>query len=138
MNGVEINFWGVLAAMVASMIVGSIWYSQGVFGKTWMKLANVKPSENSAFKPMAFMVVCSFLTAYVLAHVAYLSNQYFGNSFLKDSLQTAFWAWLGFTAARVVTHDAFENRPMKLTAITIAHELATFLAMGAAIGYVGI
>ena len=32
---IDVNYWGVLAAGVSSMVVGSIWYAQGVFGKTW-------------------------------------------------------------------------------------------------------
>jgi hypothetical protein len=79
-------------------------------------------------------LVVSFITAYVLAHVTYLSNTFFGNSYLQDALTTAFWMWLGFTAARIVTHDAFENRPKQLTLLNISHELVTFLVMGVIIG----
>jgi hypothetical protein len=67
-----------------------------------------------------------------------LSNFFFGNSFLSSALQTAFWAWLGFTAARLITHDAFEGRPMKLTALNLGNELVTFLAMGLVIGLMGV
>lgn len=134
--GVEVNIWGVLAATIASMIVGSIWYSKPVFGAKWIKLT--KTNMEGGMKPMLYAVGASLVTAYVLAHVSFLANQFFGNSFLKDSIQTAFWVWLGLTGARFVTHDAFEGRPMELTAINISYELATFLAMGAAIGFVGI
>lgn len=135
--GVEVNIWGVLAATVASMIVGSVWYAKPVFGAKWIKLTKVDMSKGG-WRPMVFAIGASMVTAYVLAHVSFLANQFFGNSFLKDSIQTAFWVWLGLTGARIVTHDAFEGRPMELTAINISHELATLLAMGAAIGYVGV
>lgn len=69
-----------------------------------------------------------------MAHVTFLSNAYFGNSYLHDALTTAFWVWLGFTAVRVLTHDLFENRPHKLTLLTVGHELVTFLVMGLIIG----
>lgn len=83
-------------------------------------------------------VVVSLVTAYVLAHVSYLANSFFGNSFMQDTLTTAFWMWLGFTAARMITHDAFEQRPAKLTIMNITHELVTLLVMGAIIGAMGI
>lgn len=136
---VQINFLGVFLAMLSSMVIGSIWYTQSVFGNAWIKLAKIDMSKNkgNATKPIIITMVVSLVTAYVLAHVSYLSNQFFGNSFLQDSLTTAFWMWLGFTAARFITHDAFESRPMKLTAINIGHELVTFLAMGWVIGIVG-
>lgn len=135
---VEVNFLGVLAAMVASMVVGGIWYAKPVFGNTWMKLAKVKGDGSSVFKPMAITVVVSLITGYVLAHVSYLSQNFFGTSFLSAALTSAFWMWLGFTAARFITHDAFEGRPMKLTLLNISNELVTFLAMGLVIGLIGV
>lgn len=138
---VEVNFWAVLAAMASSMVVGSIWYAKGVFGKEWMRLTKVDPSKGRAsdiWKPMLITVVASLVTAYVLAHVAYLSFKFFDNSFLSASLQTAFWLWLGLTAARFITHDAFEGRPMKLTSLNIGNELVTLMAMGLVIGLIGV
>ena len=135
---VEVNYLAVLAAMLSSMVVGSIWYAKPVFGNTWMRLANVKGDGSSLFKPIAITAIVSLITAYVLAHVSYLSNQFFGNSFLQDSLMTAFWLWLGFTAARFITHDAFEGRPAKLTLINIGSEFVTIMMMGLIIGLIGL
>jgi hypothetical protein len=137
---VQINVWAVVAATASSMVIGSIWYAQGVFGKTWAKLAKIDMTKNkvSTFKPIAVTLVVSLVTAYVLAHVAYLSNQFFHHSFLQDTLSTAFWAWLGFTAARFITHDAFEGRPAKLTCLNITHEFVTIMVMGLIIGLIGI
>lgn len=137
---VEVNYLAVLAAMFSSMVVGGIWYAKPVFGASWQKLAKVKmPSDGGdSMKPMLVTAVVSLITAYVLAHVAYLSNQYFGNSFLQDSLSTAFWLWLGLVAARFITHDAFEGRPNKLTLINVGNELATLMVMGLVIGLIGI
>ncbi len=78
--------------------------------------------------------VASLVTAYVLAHLTFLSNNYFENSYLQDALTTAFWVWLAFTAARIFTHDVFEGRRKKLTLLNVSHELVTLLVMGAIIG----
>lgn len=133
---VEVNLWAVVLAMVSSMIVGSIWYAKSVFGAKWAKLVGLtdKKMEQGAAKAIGITVVVSLITAYVLAHVAFLSNAYFGNSFLQDSLSTAFWLWLGLTAARFATHDAFEQRPTALTAMNVAHEFVTLMVMGLIIG----
>ncbi|HEX8763376.1 MAG TPA: DUF1761 domain-containing protein [Candidatus Saccharimonadales bacterium] len=133
---VQVNMWAVLLATLSSMAVGSIWYAQGVFGKMWMKLAKVDPKKDggSVWMPLTTTFIVSFLTAYVLAHVTYLSHVYFDNSFLRDALSTAFWLWLGFTAARFITHDAFEGRPAKLTLLNVTHELVTLLIMGLVLG----
>lgn len=137
---VEVNFLAVLLAVISAMVVGSIWYARPVFGNTWIKLAKIdmKKDGGNVSKPIIISVVVSLFTAYVLAHVTYLSNQFFGNSYLQDALTTAFWMWLGFTAARIVTHDAFEGRPSKLTAITLGNEFVTLMLMGLVIGLVGV
>lgn len=137
---VEINLWGVLAAFVASMVIGSVWYSNSLFGKDWRKLVKLdeKRAKKEMPKAMGVMVAMSLLTAYVLAHVAYLSYTFFDYSFLSAALQSAFWMWLGFIFTGAVMMGAFEQRPMKLTAINLGNSLVTFLAMGLAIGLVGL
>lgn len=136
---VSVNYVAVLLAMVSSMVVGSIWYARGVLGNAWIKLAKVDMKANkSAAMPIIVTAIVSLITAYVLAHVAYLSNSFFQNSFLQDTLTTAFWMWAGFTAARFITHDAFEGRPAKLTLINVAHEFVTLMVMGLVIGFMGV
>ncbi len=137
---VEVNYLAVVAAMLSTMVVGAIWYAKPVFGKEWMKLVGMTDNKASkgAGKAMATTLVVSLISAYVLAHVAFLSNQYFQNSFLMDSLTSAFWIWLGFVAARFITHDAFEQRPTKLTVLTISNEFVTFMVMGLVIGLIGL
>lgn len=137
---VQINWLAVVLAMLSTMVVGSIWYAKGVFGRRWMKLVGIKEQDTSqgAGKAIVITLIVSFITAYVLAHVTFLSNQFFGNSFLQDALTTAFWVWLGFVAARVITHDAFEQRPMELTAMNVMHEFVTFMVMGLVIGLLGL
>jgi hypothetical protein len=133
--GVEINYWAVLLAAVSSMAVGSIWYAKGVFGSVWMRLAKVdknKPYNMALALGLTF--VASLVTAYILAHVTYLSNQFFHNSFMQDALTTAFWLWLGLTAARFLVHDLFEGRPWKLTLMNVAHEFVTLFIMALIIG----
>ncbi|HVI68964.1 MAG TPA: DUF1761 domain-containing protein [Magnetospirillaceae bacterium] len=133
---IQVNWLAVVLATLSSMVVGAIWYARPVFGNMWIKLAKVDMKKNKGVGPAMFVtLVVSFLTAFVLAHVSFLSNKYFGHSFLQDAITTAFWAWLGFTAARFITHDAFEGRPHALTVLNCAHELVTLVIMGVIIGY---
>lgn len=136
---VSVNYWAVFLAAVSSMVVGSIWYMPAVFGNSWIKLSGVKLNKNMTPGQMAWLYgsvfVASLLTAYILAHVAFLSNQFFHHSFMQDTLTTAVWLWLGFTAARLYVHDAFEYRRKKLTLLNAAHELTTVLVMALIIGW---
>lgn len=133
---VAVNYWAVFLATLASMVIGSVWYMPKVFGDTWMKLARVDTdkAKRGSWTPIIGAIVLSALTAYVLAHVSFLANRFFGNSFLRDSLCTAFWLWLGFGAARLLTHNLFELRPPKLLVINVAHEFVTIMAMGLVVG----
>lgn len=139
---VEVNYLAVLLAGASSMVVGSIWYARGVFGNTWAKLAKVDMDKPMDGKKMGLMLGMTFLaslvTAFVLAHVTFLSNKFFGNSFLQDALTTAVWLWLGFTAARIFTHDLFEGRRKKLTLLNWGNELVTVLVMALIIGAMGV
>ena len=135
---VQVDMLAVVLAALSSMVVGSIWYARPVFGNVWIKLARIDVKQNAAGAKMAYALgatlVVSFLTAYVLAHVTYLSNQFFQESYLHDALMTGFWLWLGFIAARFITHDAFEGRRKKLTILNITHELVTIMVMALIIG----
>lgn len=139
---VDVNYLAVFLAALASMAVGSIWYSKSVFGAAWIKLARIKMDKNPKPAEMVVLLgstfVASLVTAFVLAHVSFLSNAYFKHDFLQDALTTAFWLWLGLTAARIFVHDAFESRPWKLTLITTAHELVTLGVMALIIGLFGV
>lgn len=139
---VVVNYLAVLLAAVASMVVGATWYSQSVFGKSWAKLAKVKLDMKLSGSQQAMMYggtfVASLLTAYILAHVTFLSHSFFKYDFLQTALTTAFWLWLGLTAARVYVHDTFEGRPVKLTMMTAGFELLTLVVMALVIGLMGI
>jgi hypothetical protein len=87
---------------------------------------------------LASTFVASLLMAYVLAHVSYLANTFFGNDFLQDALTTGFWLWLGFVATRLFVHDAYEGRRKQLTVLNISHEFVTIMIMALIIGWMGV
>lgn len=136
---VQINYLAVLLAALSSFAVGMVWYARPVFGDIWQKLTGMtdKKAQSGMAKAMGFAFVASLITAYVVAHVAYLSYSYFDVTFLNAALTTAFWLGLGISATTIITHDAFEQRDMKLTAINIGNQLTTIVAMGLIIGLFG-
>lgn len=134
----EINYWAVLIATLSTMVVGSVWYAPPVFGKRWAKLANVDMNADKtalqAWMPIIVTVLVSFVSAWVLAGATYISWHFYGGGYFMAALGTAVILWAGFTAARFITHDAFEGRPTSLTVMNIAHELVTFVVMALIIG----
>lgn len=136
----EVNVWAVLLATVSSMVIGTIWYAKPVFGNYWMKAAghDEESMKAGSAAPIAITVVVSAITAWVLAGVAAIAQGFYGGTFLTNSLLTALILWAGFTAARMITHDAFDRRPWGLTVLNVAHELVTLEVMALIIGLIGI
>ena len=137
---VEVNWLAIVLAAVSTMVVGSTWYTPKVFGNTWIKLAQVdmKAAKSRSWIPLTIAMLGALVTAYILAHFAFLAHSYFNNTFFVDTMSVAFWGWLGFTALRMLMHDAFEGRPTKLTIINVAHEFVTLMVMAAIIGVIGV
>jgi hypothetical protein len=132
----EVNYWAVIVATLSTLVVGSVWYTPRVFGNRWMRLAKVDPEAARAagIWPIVVTVIVSFLTAWVLAGATYISWEFYQGSFFTAAIVTAVLLWIGFTGARIVTHDAFEGRPAALTTLNLAHELVTVLVMAVIIG----
>ncbi|WDH80266.1 DUF1761 domain-containing protein [Microbacterium esteraromaticum] len=132
----EINYWAVLIATASSMVVGSIWYAPKVFGTRWSKLAGVDMNRPgaTAIVPIITTVIVSFITAWVLAGASSIAWHFYEGSYFWAAVVTSVALWAGFTAARFITHDAFEGRSTKLTTLNIAHELVTVVVMAVIIG----
>lgn len=136
----DVNIWGVLLATLGSMVVGSVWYARPVFGTYWMRTAGLdeKKMAEAGWMPLVLAILASFVTAWVLAGAASIAHEFYDGTFLVDCLVTALVLWLGFTAARFLTHDSFEGRPGRLTVLNVSHELVTVLVMALLIGLIGI
>lgn len=135
---VNVNWLAVLVAGLSSIVVGGVFYAKPVYGETWMKLAKLDEKKlGGAGKSIAIAVVMSFLTAFVIAHVAAISRPFYEVSALSAALTTAFWLWIGISLTTVVIHDAFEHRPGKLTFLTVAYQFFAMMAMGLIIGLFG-
>lgn len=135
---VDVNLVAVIVATLASFAVGFLWYMPSVFGETWRQLVKMdKKTMEKGPSPRAWMftVFAALLQAYVLAHVTYLFHSVFnGQSWLISALMSAFWMWAGFQLPVFLTHDSFEHRRLKLTAINAGYQLVTLLVMGLVIG----
>lgn len=129
MPQVDINYWAVIVAAIASMITGSIWYAPPVFGKTWLKLSGKTEADwkNSGKMSMIGAMISALVMAYVLAHfVDYVQADTF-----SEGLQTGFWLWLGFVATTSMVNSLFQGQSKKLWILDSANHLVSLLAMAA-------
>lgn len=132
----EINWLAVLVATVASLIAVGAWYTNTTFGPAWRKLTGVtvQDSERGGNKPMILAVVANAVTALVMAAAITITAGYFDNSSLWLALLVGLVTWLAFSATTLLTHNAFEQKPDKLTLINNGYQLALFLILALVIG----
>ncbi len=136
MFDVMVNFWAVVAAAIASFVMGSVWYSPMMFGDVWARNLGKNPEELERMKkapmavPVVGMFVGSLVMAYILAHfVAYMNVRS-----LADAFQLAFWLWLGFIVTVGVSAVLFERRSKKVFFINIAFQLVNIFVASVILG----
>jgi hypothetical protein len=133
-----LNWVAIALATLSSMVVGTVWYLPRVFGNAWMAVTGKDPN-NPTSKPAAYggSFAASAVTAIVLAVAIDVAAFAFGGPFLPIALATGSILWLGFTATRVLVHELFESRPLRVWAISAGYELVTVVVMAAIIGMFG-
>lgn len=133
---VEVSVVAILLAFASSMVVGSIWYAKSLFGSEWMRLVglNDKKAKEGMAKAFTPTIVAAFVEACLVAFITFLVHSFYEDmSWLAAALLTAVLLWL-VQAVAFITHDAFEQRPLKLTLINVGNQLATLVVMGLIIG----
>jgi hypothetical protein len=141
---VEVNYLALIIAAVAQMVLGFLWYGP-LFGKEWSKLRGFTFDKLSKEEQKAMQqkmmpwygvtFVVSLVTAYVLAHVMFLSQNYFAYTPLMTGLTTAFFMWLGFMMPVRLYNEIFGGNNWKLFGIDTGYSLFGLLAMGVVLGY---
>lgn len=128
---ITINYWAVLIAAIAQMVVGMIWYSPKVFGKQWMIWAGLTEEKMKAAKEKGMgktyfiAFVGSLIAAYVLAYfVAYVRAADFGSA-----VYLAFKIWLGFMATKSLGSVLWEGKSTKLYLLNTIHDLVSISVM---------
>ncbi len=127
----EVEFIPILAAAVANIILGFVWYHPKVLGGTWMQLANITPTQAEAGKKkMPIMAVVAFIAAAVMAYVAAHFKFAWGVYDVVGAIELGFWVWLGFIAVPMLGIVLWEGKSVKLYAINTGYWLvATILMM---------
>ncbi len=133
----QINCWAVLIAAVANFIIGFMFHGP-LFGKMWMKLANVTPTGNEKFKDMIPQMIWNFvaniLFAYVLAVVyAFSVLSLTMTAGAMSGMAAGFLLWLVVVASSSM-EVIWMKRSMKLWCFELTSSLVAILVMGAIIG----
>lgn len=122
---IVVNYWAVLAAALANVVIGFVWYGP-LFGKKWMELTGMKPSDadkKAMPKKMLVMAIASFVMAYVLVHFTQPAES------LSMALEWATWLWLGFIATVTLGGVLWKKEPHALWVLDNGYRLVSILVM---------
>lgn len=128
-----INVWAVLLAAIASMVIGSIWYSKYLFGNQWMRLHGMNPTKAPTTFPakeMLLQFVVSFVTAFFVAEFSLWVGAY---SVVGVQVLVV-WIWLGFLVTTLMGPSLWERKPWTLYFMSITQLFVSLLAMATIIG----
>jgi hypothetical protein len=136
---VPINYWAVLVAAIAQMVLGFLWYGP-LFGKPWSAMMNFTPEHMAEArakgmgKSLTVMIVGSLLMSWVLAHAIIFASAYLLFYGSLAGVTVGFLTWLGFVAPITVGTVLWENKPWKLWFLNAGYYLVGFCLMGAILG----
>ena len=123
----EVNYLAVIAAAVATFLLGGLWYSPALFGKAWQREAGVTEERmKSANMTLIFGLtfVLSLIAAWVFA--LFLGPR----PPLALGLGAGFSAGLCWVAASFGINYQFERKSLKLWLINGGYHTLQFTIVG--------
>ena len=128
----HINHFAVVAAAIATFVIGGLWYSPLLFHKAWMDANGLNESElkkTGMGKILGLSFLFSLIMAYNLA------------AFLAAPDTTALWgaaagalAGIGWVGLSIGILSLFERRSLKYVLINGGYFAVSFVVMGVILG----
>ncbi|HWO07426.1 MAG TPA: DUF1761 domain-containing protein [Candidatus Paceibacterota bacterium] len=126
----EVTFWPILAAGIANLVLGMVWYHPKVFGTAWMAGAGITPEQAERGKRrMPVMAILATLAAMLLAYVLSHLAVELGVFDWVGAVVVAFWCWAGFVAPVLLGSVLWEQKSLTYYAINAGYWLVSFIAI---------
>ncbi|MEU7188591.1 DUF1761 domain-containing protein [Streptomyces sp. NPDC039022] len=131
----SVSWPAVLVATAVGMAIAGVWYGKAFVG-VWRELTGVTEEDSKRVGKSPFVVLLAsiLLTALVLAGSFSLATGFFESDSLWIAPAVGFVVWLGFSLTTLAQHNAFEQKPLRLTVLNSAYQLVLFLGMALAVG----
>ncbi len=130
----SINWLAVIVCVIASMVIGFIWYSPQVFYKTWLagigRTWEDRPMGSPSPMLFVFTIIAAFVEAVALAFVL----KTMGSTTAAAGAAGGFMLWLGFVAPTNLVNKLFAGHGWKVWLIEAGDHLAYLLVAGAILG----
>lgn len=125
-----ISLWQIIAAGIANILLGFIWYHPKVFGTTWMRLTPISPDTLERSKRrMPIIMVVSFGSAMLAAYVMSHFGAAWGVFDWIGAVELAFWLWAGFVVPAMLSSVLWDGKPLRLFVINVFYWLVALIVM---------
>ena len=139
-----INWLAVGACVLASMVIGGVWFGPKTFFPIWWKAIGKEgePTMGGSDAPgsslgMAMVwggvILASFVEAVFMSLMVNAMGSMTGGATLASGALTGFLIWLGFVASSSLTNKLFADRLLSWV-LEQGNHLITFVVMGAIVG----
>jgi hypothetical protein len=145
----SINWLAVVLGVVASMVIGGIWFGPKTFFPIWWKAvgkagepgqANVPEGQMSSSLGMGMVwggvILAALVQAIFMNLMVHAMGSMSGGTSLVSGALAGFLLWLGFVAPSSLTNKLFADR-LPAWVLEQGNHLLTFVAMGAIAGAMG-
>lgn len=138
-----INWLAVAACVLASMVIGGVWFGPKTFFPMWWKAIGKGDPSTSAGQDMSGslgmglvwggVIFASFVQAVFMALMVNALGSLSGGVTLGSGALTGFLLWLGLVGPSSLTNKLFADR-LKAWVLEQGNHLITLVVMGAIIG----
>jgi hypothetical protein len=138
MNFSSINWLAVIACVLVSVVVGSIWFNPKTFYPAWRKAIGKSENDSVGMSNPAVMWGLTLLASLVQAvfmslMVTAMGSMTPGGATLTSGATAGLILWLGFSATSSLTNKLFAGQ-LKAWVLEAGNHLVVFVLMGAILG----
>jgi hypothetical protein len=125
----DINLWAVLVGIIASGVLGALWYSPFLFLRPWTRAAGREPAQS----PGVYAVTA------LTAIVASLTFGWWAGPepSMEEAVLDGLVVGLCFAAPALALHYAFAGRALTVWLIDGGFQVARFVLLGVVFGLMG-
>ena len=130
----ELNYWAILLAALSSFMLGGLWYSPVLFGKTWLEGCgltelDLRGSDPKLIYGLAFIL--SLLAAFVLALILGPDPN------ITQSITIGAAVGIGLASSSLGISYIFEQRPLSLFLVNGGYHTFQFILMAVILSVTG-
>ena len=128
------NWLAIVIAAVANMIIGTLWYGNFAFGRSWVKLSGHNMGEGMSAGPLYAMTAAAAIVQAIT--MSWFVAQTGANSGAAGAI-IGLYVGLGFVATAMFAEVLFAGRHPRLYAITAGYSVVVAIVQGMIIGFMG-